>query len=608
MKKMPLEEKKSVDLTNGTESDCDTPDENRKEEADRKGEIDYNKEINQKENVIKTENVNKTEETEEAIIQKEKANIDEETKKEEAKKEEAINYKKAASTNEGTDKIEKANADQETNLKESINKKNDITKGRKAKKQTGNNKKKKLVAISVLCTVCLIVILVYGATAVYFQSHFLPHTMVNGLDCSHLTVAEAALLLESRSQEYELKVTGRTDRSGNKDILGGIRSQDIGLHLKDAALAAEFVLKQQKPMLWPKAFMSTLPEYEVETEVVFDEDLLKEHIRQWEAFQRKKMIKPENAYIDEFSEKRKSFEIVAETPGTMLDMDKAEEMIANAVLNQETEIDLEEQDCYITAKVTAKDKKLNEYLALANLWLETNIVYDWNGTEVLVDRERVQEWISFDKNKPVLDEEAVAEFVSGTARELDTYGKKRSFTTALGIELTLPGGAYGWKTDREGETEELLQLIYQGRTMNKEPLYISKGASKGKDDIGSSYVEADLSNQHLYLYQNGELVLETDFVSGNMSKSGCMTPPGVFGLTYKTTKAVLRGEDYETPVNYWMPFNGNVGMHDATWRARFGGDIYLTGGSHGCINLPLKMAAQIYQYVSTGFPVICYYY
>ncbi len=151
-------------------------------------------------------------------------------------------------------------------------------------------------------------------------------------------------------------------------------------------------------------------------------------------------------------------------------------------------------------------------------------------------------------------------------------------------------------------------MIYQGSVLEKEPLYTSRGANKGSDDIGDSYVEIDLSNQHLYLFWEGEIVLESDFVSGDMTRSGRMTPPGVFGLTYKTRNAVLRGEDYETPVNYWMPFNGNIGMHDATWRSSFGGSIYITNGSHGCVNLPLDKAAQIYEYVSTGFPVICYYY
>ena len=85
-------------------------------------------------------------------------------------------------------------------------------------------------------------------------------------------------------------------------------------------------------------------------------------------------------------------------------------------------------------------------------------------------------------------------------------------------------------------------------------------------------------------------------------------PAGVFGLTYKTMNAVLRGADYETPVVYWMPYHGNFGMHDATWRTEFGGDIYLTDGSHGCVNLPLESAAAIYSQIGEGFPVICYYY
>ena len=127
------------------------------------------------------------------------------------------------------------------------------------------------------------------------------------------------------------------------------------------------------------------------------------------------------------------------------------------------------------------------------------------------------------------------------------------------------------------------------------------------NDIGRSYVEADLTNQHLYLYYKGNLVLETDFVSGDMRVSGNITPQGVFGLTYKTQNAVLRGADYETPVSYWMPFHGNFGMHDATWRSEFGGDIYLTNGSHGCLNLPLDKAAELYSYLYTGYPVICYY-
>ena len=260
------------------------------------------------------------------------------------------------------------------------------------------------------------------------------------------------------------------------------------------------------------------------------------------------------------------------------------------------------------AAVKSDDKRLNRTVDDANKWLGTKIVYDWNGTEVVVDREILKDWVSIEDEKAVLDEEAVDAFVKEQAGAYDTYGRRKNFMTTYGYEISLPGRNYGWKTDVAGETEELIALIYQGSTIEKEPLYSIRARQKGSNDIGSSYLEADLNSQHLYLYQDGNLVLETDFVSGTMiSDFGCVTPEGIFGMLYKSTDAVLVGETYRTPVKYWMPFYGNYGLHDANWRGAFGGDIFVTNGSHGCINLPPSMAAQIYQYVSEGFPVICYY-
>lgn len=475
----------------------------------------------------------------------------------------------------------------------------------------GGTKKhrKKRKAVYFVGVILAVLLLAYGGIAFYFQSHFLPYSTVNGMDCANLEAADVVPLLEKELQSYTLEVVGRTDEEGGRGVIGEIRAGDIMLAPEDAPATAEQLLSRQNIILWPEVFINhSVAHYKVTQGITFDEALMEQCVDSWDACQDKNTIRPRDAYLGDYSEKDGGYVIVPETKGTQIDREAMLEQLGHAVLTQETSLDLDALGCYVEADVTSEDKALNDALREANLWLDTRVTYDWNGNEVVVDGELIRGWITIDGNQPVLDEEAVAEFVSDAAREWDTYGKKRKFMTTLGVELSLPSGAYGWKTDREGETEELIQLIYQGSVLEKEPLYISRGAHKGSNDIGDSYVEADLTNQHLYLYQDGNLVLESDFVSGNMSKSGRMTPPGVFGLTYKTTKAVLRGDDYETPVNYWMPFNGNVGMHDATWRAAFGGDIYLTSGSHGCINLPLDKAAEIYQYVYTGFPVICYYY
>jgi lipoprotein-anchoring transpeptidase ErfK/SrfK len=265
--------------------------------------------------------------------------------------------------------------------------------------------------------------------------------------------------------------------------------------------------------------------------------------------------------------------------------------------------------CYEEASVKSDDVKLTKAVSDANKMLGTKVVYDWNGSEVVLDDELLKDWVSIEDDEAVLDESAVKTFVNEQAAEYDTYGKTYSFTTSLGVTLTLSRKNYGWKTDRGTETEELIELIKDGSTCEREPSYSVTAQKKGTEDIGSSYVEADLTNQHMYVYQNSELVLESDFVSGTLSSTAdCVTPQGIFGLLYKTRNAVLRGATYETPVNYWMPFYGNYGMHDAYWRSSFGGDIYVTRGSHGCINLPPASAVKLYDYVSTGFPVVCYYY
>lgn len=141
--------------------------------------------------------------------------------------------------------------------------------------------------------------------------------------------------------------------------------------------------------------------------------------------------------------------------------------------------------------------------------------------------------------------------------------------------------------------------------MERELNYSMTANSHGKNDYGDSYVEINLTAQHMFLYKDGKLVIDSDFVSGNVSKNN-VTPTGAYGVTYTEKNATLRGENYETPVTYWMPFAGNVGMHDAYWRSKFGGSIYKYAGSHGCINLPPEVAKVVFENVKKNYPVLVY--
>lgn len=119
---------------------------------------------------------------------------------------------------------------------------------------------------------------------------------------------------------------------------------------------------------------------------------------------------------------------------------------------------------------------------------------------------------------------------------------------------------------------------------------------------GYSCVEVSIPEQMMYCYIGSNLMLASPCVTGR--PGGRATTPGHWHINSKERSRYLTGPGYKSWVNYWMPFHGGQGLHDATWRGAFGGNIYTYGGSHGCVNLPLDVAAKLYSLVHVGMPVI----
>ena len=270
------------------------------------------------------------------------------------------------------------------------------------------------------------------------------------------------------------------------------------------------------------------------------------------------------------------------------------------------EVDLDEEDCYVKPEIEDDNTKLLAAIDELNSYVKTKITYDFDVTKEVVDGETISGWLSVDDSFHVsVDEEAVSAYVKELAGKYNTCYKPKTLKTSYGSTVTINNGPYGWKINNSEEVAQILEEIKEGKEVEREPVYSQRANSHGENDYGDSYVEINLTAQHLFLYKDGELVTESDLVSGNVAK-GHTTPGGAFLLTYKTMNAVLRGPDYETPVTYWMPFNGDIGMHDLTSRKAFGGDIYKKNGSHGCINLPYAAAKKIYETIDKGYCVLVY--
>lgn len=449
-------------------------------------------------------------------------------------------------------------------------------------------------------TVILIVLLlaVYGGGCYYFQSHFYYGTTIDGTVYGCMTEPEVCSDLIRRQSGYALTVNGR---NGLTDVLEGA---DAGLTFDPEEELLQ-ILGRQIVWMWPFSFFEEHV-YSLTDSIRVDEEQFRKAALKLSMFQYRNMKSPEDARLSDYSPEEKGYSIIPEAEGNKIRREKALEAILKAFKNQETELELTDEKFYDRPLLRADDEALIRKAEQLNAFTRMAITYNMHGVEATVDGDQIHEWLVEADGQISVDQEKVFAYVQELADLYDTYGKERSFTTVSGEKLTLRSGAYGWKLDVEAEQEALLAMLNEGKSCLREPEWKKKGYVEGTSDIGTTYVEIDLGAQHLYLVEDGKVILESDFVSGNAAR-GWSTPSGVFGLTYKTRNAVLRGADYATPVSYWMPFNRNIGMHDATWRGSFGGTIYKTNGSHGCINLPYNKAKEIYNFVKTNMPVICYY-
>ena len=146
-------------------------------------------------------------------------------------------------------------------------------------------------------------------------------------------------------------------------------------------------------------------------------------------------------------------------------------------------------------------------------------------------------------------------------------------------------------------------LTYSVKDSHGNSTYVYRSVQVGtQSDIdNANYIYVSISDQKLWYYKNGVLQLSTSVVTGTRGVHD--TPRGSYRIYGKTAGTYLIGDDYKTWVNYWMPFYGGYGLHDAVWRSNFGGSIYVSNGSHGCVNLPYWAAESIYYSAPVGLLV-----
>lgn len=425
---------------------------------------------------------------------------------------------------------------------------------------------------------------------------------MNGIDASKLNIEETEQLLADEINNYSITLTGRNNLSDS------ISADEINLRYISNNTVTQH-LEEQNPFLW---FVSVFHPTNIEINECtnYDKDLLKKKLASLTFFQKENKEAPKNAKIQYLE--GQGFCIVNEQPGSTVLKKALQKKLSDAILHGETAFSLEREDCYKKPTITNQSPELLQLFDKVKKYSESKITYKFGKKIEVIDHSVIKKWLKINNKKLTvkIKKEAVRSYVDHIGSTYNTYGKTRTFKASTGNKVSVSGGNYGWLINREKETSTLIKLVKKGKNTTRKPSYTQKAVSHGAKDWGKTYVEINLTAQHLWFYKKGKLVVESDFVSGNESK-GHSTPQGTYFVLFKERNAILGARsnaDYRTPVSFWMPFNRGIGMHDANWRhGKFGGTIYKYNGSHGCINLPYNVAQKIFNNISAGVPVLCYY-
>lgn len=457
--------------------------------------------------------------------------------------------------------------------------------------------------------VVLVLLVVYLAGMLYYNDKFLNGTMVNGSDVGGMTLQKANDQLSKKVNGQSLKLIFN---DGQSEVL---QSAQLGVsYNKDNSLNQ--LMKNQNKWAWFIGFFKNEKNTLTDLIQISDENLTN-GIASMEHAKEENQIAPTDAYIQY---KDGSFSIIKETLGSKFNTEELVKNIKVALSEGKQQLDVTKANGYVKPQVYKDDQDLNNQLKAANEYCLSTITYTTpKGKEIALDGSTLITWLSkqddgsYTKDESVFKEKLTA-FVKELASQYNSIGATRTFTGKDGQSHTVSGGTYGFRVSTDSEVSALLKMINENKSENNRiPEHTGQLPSGENGGLGTTYLEINITKQHLWFVKDGSVVLESDFVSGKESDSTRLTPSGTYYIYNKERNRVLRGTkqpngkyEYESPVSYWMPFNKGIGLHDASWRSTFGGNIYINSGSHGCINLPTGFAGSLYSQIYVNLPVVVY--
>ncbi|MEE3407530.1 MAG: L,D-transpeptidase family protein, partial [Candidatus Cryptobacteroides sp.] len=431
----------------------------------------------------------------------------------------------------------------------------------------------------------------------FYTTHFFNGTVINGEDASKKTVEEVKDDIKKNVSHYTLKI-----KELNRDEK--ITAQDVGLEYVDDGKVDE-LMEEQEEGKWFLHLAGTT-EFDVNAGTKYDEGKVTETIAGLECFKEENVTKPQNATL---RDENNVFSIQDEVEGNEVNLEKFTAAVKEALDKGGTSIDIVKNDCYNHPTIYRDNETLKARMDKWNEYMRVNVTYAFGDNIEVVNADTVKPNVVDDGSTVDLPTDWIRTLVYGWGQKYDTFGLAREFTTHSGETVMVEeGGDYGWVIDKDATIADVTDAILTGAQGERPVTFLYSAMGWDNGDLTGTYVEVSIAEQHLWCYKDYELVMDTDVVTG-LPPTERGTTPGTFAVDAKKEDAVLGSLDvqgYESPVSFWAPFNGGQGLHDAPWRGDFGGDIYLSNGSHGCVNIPPENMEAIYNAIDIGTAVVVY--
>ncbi|RPA58224.1 hypothetical protein EF384_07530 [Aerococcus agrisoli] len=461
----------------------------------------------------------------------------------------------------------------------------------------------KKVATWVIGSLIGLILIGYGVGVYYYQTHFLPATVVAGVNLSGKTEAEAEEALTSQENAASVSLQENGQEVATVDLAEAGFSPVIEPQLGE-------LLDQQAIFTWPVTLVENVLASSEDNKLTLDWQVDEATFQEYFAalpLDQTDRTASTNAQVV-LNDETKAVEVVAEKQGNTVSAASLADAIAAKAGAGETTVDLAE--AYEKPSVTSDSEEIQTAKADIEKILNAQISMKVEDEEYAIPSETIASWISMDDAGEVqVDKDAIDAYLLDWNVNNAALNKKHEFQSTASGTVTVDPGIYGWYINREFATDELAEIVLTGQNTVYEPTIGGEGYNTDSY-FGNSYIEVDLTEQKMFVYVDGVQQIATDIVSGNI---GTSTVPGAYAVWDKQTPSVLKGynprteKNYEQPVEYWMPFDyTGQGVHDANWQSTFGGDVYLQRGSLGCINTPPAMMAQVFETAYVGMPVIVF--